>query len=105
MRFLKPHRDFGNVMSVYKTIFKTRKYKLQVQEFYDPHYLEFYIWKRDAEYGLYTLKRWKKIPLNKYARLVIKLGKIDSQATKLKAQLDTMINNRKKVENYEQTKN
>lgn len=91
MRFIKPHRDFGNIMSVYKTIFKTRRYKIQVQEYYNPHYLEFYLWKKDDAYGMYTLKRWKKIPLNRYAYLVIKLGKVDSQATKLKAQLDKLI--------------
>ena len=102
MKLIKPHKDFGNIMSIYKTIFKTHNYKLQVQEYYDPHYLEFYIWKRSPEYGLYTLIRWKKIPLNRYAYLVIKLGKVDSQAIKLKSQLDKLIEKR---DLYGKTKN
>ena len=91
MKFIKAHNEYGNIMSVYITIFKTQKYTVQIQEYYDPHYFEVYVWKKDVVYGVYELCRLFKVPLNKYARLLIKLGKVDSQAIKLRAQIDNLI--------------
>ena len=99
MKFIKPHNEYGNIMSVYITIFKTQKYIVQIQEYYDPHYFEVYVWKKDVVYGVYELYKSIKVPLNKYAYLVIKLGKVDSQAIKLRAQLDNLIERRKLVIN------
>lgn len=88
MRLLKPHRSYPDVMSINKVILRLPSFQITVQEFIDPHWLEFMYWKKDKEFGLYTLKKWKKIPLNSYAYKLFKLGKLDSEREKLKAHLD-----------------
>ena len=88
MRLFKPHKWYTTVMSESKVIFKLSKFKLTVQEFYDPHWLEFMYWKQDSDVGSYILKRWKKIPLNRRARLIIKISRLDGERVKLKAHLD-----------------
>ena len=40
--------------------------------------------------SMYILRSWKKLPLNKYARVVQKLDKLNSQSIKLKAYVDKM---------------
>jgi len=90
MQLLKPHNDYGNIMSVYKTILRTKNFKIMVQEYYEPHFLEFTKWEKEYSTGMYILRSWKKLPLNKYARVVQKLDKLDSQSIKLKAYVDKM---------------
>ena len=94
MKLLKPHKWYVNVMSESKVLFKFKTFQLTIQEYYDPHWLEFMYWKKDGRLGSYVLKRWKKIPLNKYARLILKLGKLDSEREKLKAHLDKIAEKR-----------
>ena len=62
-------------MSVYKTIIKLGKFKIMVQEYYNPHWLEFTMWSKEYDTGFYVLKRWFKVPLNAYARRICKLSK------------------------------
>lgn len=88
MRLLKPHKWYSSVMSEYVVLIKLPRFQLTVQEFLDPHWLEFMYWKKDKDVGSYILKKWKKIPLNKKARLVIKIGKLDDGRERLRAQLD-----------------
>ena len=88
MRLLKPHKWYENVMSENTVLIKLPKFQLTVQEFLDPHWLEFMYWRKDKDVGSYILKRWKKIPLDKKARLVIKIGKLDDERERLKAHLD-----------------
>ena len=94
MRLLKPHKWYSDVMSENVTILKLQNFQLTVQEFVDPHWIEFMYWKKDKDIGSYILKRWKKIPLNKKARLVIKLGKLDDEQERLKAHLDKILEKR-----------
>ena len=94
MRLLKPHKWYSNVMSENKILFKSKSLQLTVQEFYSPHWLEFMYWKKDGKVGSYILKKWKKVPLNRYARLILKLGKLDSEREKLKAHLDKIVEKR-----------
>lgn len=88
MHILKPHNDFSNIMSIYKTLFKSNKCKLMLQEYYNPHFLEFTLWMKEDDTGMYVLKRWYKIALNKYARAVKKLNKLDSRSIKIKAYIE-----------------
>ena len=88
MRLLKPHKWYSSVMSENVVLIKLSRFQLTVQEFLDPHWLEFMYWKKDKDVGLYILKKWKKIPLNKKARLVIKIGKLDDERKRLRAHLD-----------------
>lgn len=88
MRLLKPHKWYSSVMSENVVLIKLPRFQLTVQEFLDPHWLEFMYWKKDKDVGSYILKKWKKIPLNKKARLVIKIGKLDDERKRLRAHLD-----------------
>lgn len=94
MRLLKPHKWYSSVMSENVVLIKLSRFQLTVQEFLDPHWLEFMYWKKDKDVGSYILKRWKKIPLNKKARLVIKIGKLDDERERLKAHLDKISDKR-----------
>lgn len=75
------HSKYPNSMSSSKVLFKTKKLKINIQEFYNPHYLEFSIWKRSGEFGFLALKKWKKLPLTIKDRKRVKaikcMGNID----------------------------
>ena len=89
MKLLKPHKLYGDTMSRDYMLLKIFSIQITVQEFYSPHWLEFLYWKRDDD-GSYILRKWKKIPLNKYTRLLLKLDKLDSERIRLKAHLDNI---------------
>ena len=55
MKLIKPHNVYPQFASVYKTIFKTSRLKIVVQEFYIPHWLEFSVWKSGQKLGFYIL--------------------------------------------------
>ena len=59
MKLLKPHKWYGNVMSVDLCLIDFKQFKVSVQEFYNPHWLELMYWKQDKEIGSYILKKWK----------------------------------------------
>lgn len=88
MRLIKSHKFFPDIMSIPKVIFRLPRLKLQVQEYYNPHWIEFTIWKHEKDTGLYVLIKWKKLPLNRYAYSIQKLNKLDSERIKIKAYLD-----------------
>lgn len=88
MRLLRPHRWYDKVMSESVCLLKLSNFQVTIQEFIDPHWLEIMYWKKDKDVGSYILKKWKKIPLNRYAYLVMKLCKLDDERERLKAHLD-----------------
>ena len=94
MRIFKPHKWYGNIMSENITLIRIFNFQLTVQEFIDPHWLEFMYWKRDTKVGSYILRKWKKIPLNRYAYLILKMAKLDGERERLKAHLDKIAEKR-----------
>ena len=98
MRLLKPHRWYGDIMSENTTIVRLFDFQVTAQEFLNPHWVEFMYLKRDKEIGSYILKKWKRIPLNRYAYSINKLCKLDGERERLKAHLDKISNNKNKRE-------
>lgn len=90
MRILKPHKNYKDIMSYYKTIFKSKHIKVMVQEFYKPHFLELLIWIRGKSDGFYMLKGFKTIPLNIYAYKIKKLGKLNAEKLRIEAYLSRL---------------
>ena len=66
------HSTYPDLMSASITIFKGKNFKIRVQEFYKPHYIEFSKWIRSDEHGFLALKKWKKFPLSFKHRKEIK---------------------------------
>lgn len=94
MRILKPHREYPEIMSVYKTIINTKRIKIKLQEFYDPHWLEFSYWVRGKDDGFYILRGWRKIPLNWKTAKLFRRADVNSDSIKTKTYLEKYLKNK-----------
>ena len=87
-KLFKPSNQY-QFRSEAKVLFKTKRVKIELTEYYDPHYLEIYIWKRKRDLdAMFILKNWHKIPLSKHSRVLFKLSKLDNKVGKLTKQLE-----------------
>ena len=75
-------------MSYTKVLFKTSHFKLDVREFYTPHYLDFNLWVRRRHEISFTCVYWFKLPLDRYARVLHKCCKYEEKFKKYKKELD-----------------
>ena len=87
MKLIKPHNVYPQFASMYKTILKTSRLKIVVQEFYTPHWLEFSIWKSGQKLGFYILDNVIRIPLNLKAYRLIRSGKVENYKISVKLYL------------------
>lgn len=74
-KLLRPHKYYPECMSDHVVIFRNKKFMIDVQEFYDPHIIQFNKWIREKGEDLYCLKRWLKIPLSFRAFYILYLYK------------------------------
>lgn len=84
----KKHSAHPSIMSADITLFKSKLHHITLQEYYDPHYIEFKLWVRDNVSTLFVLKKWYKVPLSREARQILKQikspGNINAIAKKLR---------------------
>ena len=73
-KLFKPNEKYS-FMSDHKRLIKTRFFKIDITEYYDPHYLEICIWIRGLREACYILTRWFKIPLDKYSLTLFRYNK------------------------------
>lgn len=64
MRFLTGHSDYPERASKYIKVLETKKHMIDIQEIYDPHMLDIFIWRKDSQNEFFILKTIKHIPLN-----------------------------------------
>lgn len=83
MKFIKPNYSFPDIMSKEITILKTRWFKIEIQEIYDPHFIHINIWRKNGKKDImFVLTNWMHIPINRHARLVHKASKYENKYNK-----------------------
>lgn len=89
MKLLKPNNKYpfkSNTITILKLPFL----KIDIEEYYDPHYLEIRFWIKERNEMLFLLRNWIKIPLDKYMIAIIKTAKAESRYHKQKAKLEKL---------------
>ena len=89
MKILKPDNKYP-FKSYTKTLIKLPFLKIDIEEYYDPHYLEIRFWIKNKNEISFILRNWVKIPLDKYMVAIIRTAKAESKYHKQKSKLEKL---------------